>query len=560
MSSKQSNPPSQRSLGRASFTQGFAFGTVSFLIGGTLAVVTGIVTARLYGIHVVGQYALAYAPTGAVWYLSTAREQPALVKTLSPLRPGNPQVTGLFTAVFVFSTALTAVVAGIAVLATWLLFNGPIDHPELFLPAVASLAGYLVFTNPGWNIDTVMTAFRAGRQLFWIRLHQALAFLLFVVIGHFVLASVWGIVVALIASFATSLIHRLIVARHWIRVPVPRAVIRAGFSELPTILRFGLKITPGFLASGISNETGTWILGIVSSVSVVGAYSRAWSMSQRFLEANFRITEMLFPTLVERHGRNDHTGFDRALVDSIRYVAVGLLLPAAVAGGAAKGVMSLYGPGFAQGSTALAILLVLPALLTTASLQTHALLAVNRPLATTVVSLFRAAATIGSGIVLSLWLGIAGMAIAMVLGGMVQFVMQYRATRPHIVTPLLQLWPARQILGLAAAYAFGFAASHGLDGLFSEPVGLILGLAGGTVVYGATLVLVGGLAPRDRERARKVVLRVRSLRGEDNGAVRSRDVVSTAAMSPLPAADEEPASILDSTTADDRPTIERSSS
>jgi O-antigen/teichoic acid export membrane protein len=522
------------STGRPSFLQGFAFGTISFLAGGTLAVLTGIVTARLYGIHVVGEFALACAPMGAVWYLSTAREQPALVKALAPLRPRDPLVTGLFTAVFSFSTALTAVVVGVTALVTWLLFHGPIHHPDLFLPAAAILAGYLVFTNPGWNIDTLLTAFRAGRELFWIRLHQALVFLLLAAIGNFLLPGVWGLVVALVASFATSLVHRIVVARHWIAVPVPRAVLQKGFSELPAMLRFGLKITPGTLADGISNEAGTWILGIVSPVAIVGAYSRAWSMSQRFLEVNFRITEMLFPTLVERHNAEDHEGFDRALVDSIRYVTVVLLLPAAAGGGAARGIMSLYGAGFAQGSTALAILLVLPAILTAASMQTHALLAVNRPLTTTAVSLARAAATLGSGIALSLWLGISGMALAIASGGVVQLILQYRTTRSHIATPLLELWQARQILGLGVAYASGFAVSYGLDRLVPEPGGLILGLAGGTITYGAMLLLVGGLDRRDRERTKKMLEQLRGLRS----APKSHAIIDASTVVTSPASDD----------------------
>lgn len=559
MSIKSSSPPNsdKDSLGRASFTQGFAFGTISFLVGGTLAVLTGIVTARVYGIHVVGQYALAYAPTGAVWYLSTAREQPSLVKALAPLRPRDASVTGLFAAVFVFSTGLTTVVAILAAVATWFLFNGPIYHPNLFLPAVASLAGYVLFTNPGWNIDTVLTAFRAGRELFWIRLHQAVAFLLLAVLGHLALPGVWGLVVAIVASYATSLVHRAIVARHWIRVPVPRAVVRTGFTELPAILRFGLRITPGFLASGISNEAGTWTLGAISSVAVVGAYNRAWSMSQRFLEVNFRITEMLFPTLVERHDAEDHDGFDRALVDSIRYVAIGLLLPAAAMGGAAKGVMSLYGPGFERGSTALAIMLVLPALLTAASMQTHALLAVNRPLTTTVVSLARAAVTIATGIALSLWLGITGMAIAMVLGGMVQFILQYYVTRPHISTPLLQLWPARRILALPVAYSFGFASAHGLNQYFREPVGLILGLAGGTLIYGAALLLAGGLDPRDRERARKLLGRLR--RGSRVVPTRRNPSTASVGSQSSEGAEESATALLDATSVGDRSTTEQPS-
>lgn len=507
--------------GRASFSQGFAFGSISFLLGGMLALLSGIVTARLYGIRVIGEFALAYAPTGAVWYLSTVREQPALVKALAPLRPRDPLVTGLFTAVFAFSTVLTAIVAAAAALVAWLLFHGPIYHPRLFAPAVLSLAGCLLFANPGWNVDTVLSAFRTGRQLFWIRLHQTLIYLLLAVAASFVLPSVWGMMLALVASYATSLAHRAIVARRWIDFSIPRSAVRAGFSELSSIVRFGLKLTPGFLANGASNEIGTWILGAVSSVAGIGAYNRAWSMSQRFVEAEFRITEMLFPTLVERHGARDREGFDRALMDSVRYAATGLLFPAAVAGGAASGVMSLYGPGFERGATTLAILLVLPALLSTGSMQAFALVAVNRPLATTFVALARLSVTIATGVGLSLWLGISGMAIAMVLGGLVQLILQSLATRPHIHTPLLSLWPARQIVGLAVAYVLGFAVSHGLDGLTPEPAGLILGLAGGSAAYALALLLVGGLLPRDRQRAGKVFRGVRKLRASGGQAALS---------------------------------------
>ena len=59
---------------------------------------------------------------------------------------------------------------------------------------------------------------------------------------------------------------------------------------------------------------------------------------------------------------HDHDAFDRTLLDTARYAALALLLVGAAAGGAAEGVMHIFGPGFAAGSDALAILLVTPAL------------------------------------------------------------------------------------------------------------------------------------------------------------------------------------------------------
>src|SRR6185436_6241079 len=220
---------------RPSFTNAFGFGALSFVVSGVLALGSSILAARIYGITVIGEFALAYAPTGAVWFLSSVREQPALIRLLAPLPLRSPRVTGLFVPVFIFSTGLTVVACGIATVATYLLFQGPIDHPDLFLPAVVSLAGYLVFTNPAWNIDGVLSAFRGGRDLFWIRTHQLASYLVIAVVASFFTPTVWGLILATVGSWVTSLVHRLIVAPKWIQWSVPLAEIRSGFKVLPEI-------------------------------------------------------------------------------------------------------------------------------------------------------------------------------------------------------------------------------------------------------------------------------------------------------------------------------------
>ncbi len=144
------------------------------------------------------------------------------------------------------------------------------------------------------------------------------------------------------------------------RFVVPAPELRAGLRTLPDILRFGLRVTPGSLADGASAEAGTWILGLFSSVAAVGAWNIAWTLGKRTLDLNIRLAEMLFPTLVQRWAAEDRHGFQRALTDSTRYVVTVMLLPAAVAGGAADGVMGLFGPGFSQASGALVLLLLVP--------------------------------------------------------------------------------------------------------------------------------------------------------------------------------------------------------
>ncbi len=158
------------------------------------------------------------------------------------------------------------------------------------------------------------------------------------------------------------------------------------------------------------------MLGVLSSIAAVGAYSRAWTLGRRFIEITYRITEMLYPTLVERHARGDVQGFDRALVDSIRYSTVGLLLPAAAGGGAAAGIMAIFGPGFSRGADALMLLLLMPAMFTVTCIQRHVLYTVDRPLLTTYGASGRMILTLASGVVLTLRFGETGMAVAILLG------------------------------------------------------------------------------------------------------------------------------------------------
>jgi O-antigen/teichoic acid export membrane protein len=490
---------------RPSFSNAFGFGALSFVAGGILALASSILTARIYGVTVIGEFALAYAPTGAVWFLSSIREQPALIRHLTPLPLRSPRVTGLWVPVFIFSTGLTALACGVSAVAAYFIFHGPIDQPDLFLPAVVSLAGYLVFTNPAWNIDGVLSAFRGGRDLFWIRTHQLASYLVIAVVASFFTPTVWGLILATVGSWVTSLVHRLIVAPKWIQWSVPLAEIRSGFKVLPEILRFGLKVTPGSLATGISDQVGTWVLGAFGSLAAVGAWNRAWGVSHRFVELNFRLAEMVFPTLVERHVGEDRIGFDRALMDSLRYIAGGMLLPAAAGGGAAAGVMELFGPGFSRASTALAIILVLPAIAAMSNIQVDALLAVGRPIATTALSISRLAATLPLTVVLTLSMGVTGTALGVTLGFGVQLCIQLGVLRAHLSQPMRHLWPARQLAGLLVAYAGGFALAHVLDSALPGVIGLLASLIAGSLVYGLCLLVVGGLLPRDRSRASAVV-------------------------------------------------------
>lgn len=491
------------------YREGFFFGTLSFLATAGLGLVSTIVTARIYGVHVIGQYALVFAPVAALNLLSSVKEQKAMVKEITGLPPRHPRVSQLFAVVFAFSWALTGVVALVALVVCWFIFPGALGSPELIAPVFVSIAGYALISNTNWNLDAVFAAFVAGRALFWIRLHEAVV--LIVISAGIGLAwrSVWGLVIGTLGAALTSLVHRTVSVRHFLRFRLTRGEFREGLDVLPDLLRFGIRATPGQIAQGASQQGGIWALGVVASTDVVGAYSRALSLPQRLQQASLRVTEILYPTLVGRHSDGDHHGFDRALIDSIRYEMVGMLLIAAAIGGASRAVMAVFGSGFGQAAGALSILAVYPALASVTVAQTQALWAVDKPGATSVIAIVRLVVTIGLLIALTGPLGIVGPAIALLAGFVLVIVLSGWELRHHLARPAHKTWPRREQLALLVAYAAGFAAARGSERLFTGILGVVPCLAAGSLAFALAFVLLGGLNRRDRERLEDLAGRLR---------------------------------------------------
>jgi len=499
---------------RASYRSGFFFGTLSFFAVAGIGVVSTILTSRLYGVRIIGQFALVYAPVAALWVFSTVKEQQALIKEITGLSPRHPRVTQLFAAVFTFSFALTVVVAMLDALACWFVFPGPLHAPELLAPAFATIAAYVIVTNTGWNIDSILAAFVAGRQIFWVRLHEVLSFLVIAMAVGLVWRSVWGLVIGIIGGWLTSLAHRMIVVRPFVRGHLTWGEYRMGIQVLPDLLRFGLKATPGMIAQGVSQQGGIWALGMVAPIGVVGAYSRAQTVPQRLQQASNRITEVLYPTLVGRHTTGDGHGFDRALIDSIRYEMIGMLLIAAAIGGAAHSVLDLFGPGFGRATTALALLALFPALASITLTQTQALWATNRPGQTSVIAIVRLVITVALLVMLTRSLGVVGPAIALLVGYLAVVVLSGIALRPTLTRPLRATWPLRERFAAAAAYAAGFAAAHATEHAAPSTVGLLPSLLAGAVAYATVFFVCGGMNFRDRHRMVEIVGQARSRRDQ----------------------------------------------
>lgn len=499
-----------------SYRSGFAFGGLGFLTATALGIVSMVVTSRMYGVRIIGEFALVSAPVGALWVLSTVKEQQALIKEITGLPPRHPRVTQLFAAVFTFSSGLTAVMATLDAVACWFVFRGPLHHPELVAPTFVSLAGYAIVTNTGWNIDSIFSAFVAGRELFLVRLHEVLSFIVIAIAIGLVWQSVWGLVIATIGGYSTALAHRVSLVRTFVRAHLSMKEYRAGLRVLPELLRFGLRATPGQLAQGVSQQGGVWALGIVAQIGVVGAYSRAQMIPQRLQQASMRISEVLYPTLVGRHTKGDSHGFDRAMIDSIRYEMIGMLLIAATLGGAAQSVLEIFGPGFSRAASALALLALYPALASVTVTQTQALWATNRPGLTSIIAIARVTVTVVLLLVLTPRVGITGPAFALLAGYLAVIILSASALRHTLARPLHLTWPRRERLALIASYASGFVAAHLTEYATRSatvlPIRILLSILAGTTVYAAIFLVCDGLNMRDRDRLREFTVGVRSWR------------------------------------------------
>jgi O-antigen/teichoic acid export membrane protein len=308
------------------------------------------------------------------------------------------------------------------------------------------------------------------------------------------------LVAAQTGAALSSLVHRVLALRAFMRWRVPRAVLGDGLRTLPDVIRFGLKIAPGGVADGISVDSATWVLGATGTTAMVGAYNRAYLLGRRLMDVNWRVNEVLFPTLVERRANGDRDGFDRVLVDSLRYVAVLLLAPAAAVGGAAQAVMAVFGPGFDRGAGALALLMLLPVLATGSNVLRHVLYAAGRPWLGTASGVLRMLVSLAVVVPLARALGPTGAALAVVAGVAVDVCFAGALARRELSRSPLELWPPRQLLATGLAYVAGFGAARGALVLLPGLGGLVPALLGGLVVYAGVLIIAGGVGPRDRAR------------------------------------------------------------
>lgn len=522
---------------RATYRRGLSVGVINF---GTLAVfgvASSIVIARLYGVALIGENALTLAPTLAMAFLSSVREQTGLVRKLAVLPPRHPHVTGLWVAVFLFSFALTVAVGALVAVVTWWGLSGPVGRPDLVAPALVQLAGYVIITNTCWNLDMVLSSFRAATSLFGSQVAQAGAYFA-VAVGA---ALIWTptlawLVASTIIMWIAGLLYRIPACLRYMSFSPTRAELRRGLVELPEIIRFGLRLAPGGIVDGVNSQAGVWVLGALAPVTSVGAYDRATTLARRFLDLGNRITEMLLPTMVERHANGDAEGMTRSMVDTARYVAIAMLLVASVGSGASAGIMQVFGEGFVQGRWVLALGLVAAALGLITGILDMGILALNRPGMLSLVAIGRTAVSITLVVPLTLWLDLTGTALAAAVGQVVGLTWATAWVMRNMPVSPIAFLRVREGVAFAAASATGFASAYAVDRALQDPglwanglPGALIALMVGSLVYLGIFVALGGLGPRDRDRIGELRRRLADRRSPETGVSSLPDASSSGA-------------------------------
>jgi len=466
---------------KASLSPGIGYAGLSFVTSAVIVLVNAIVTSRLYGVDVIGQYGLAITPWLVLVSLSTVSEQVAMIRALAHMPRGSDEATGLAFAVFTMSETLTALMAIPVMVVSGIILHRQVGARFSPWPAVVIVVGYVVFENVSWNMDSVLSAFNEGARMFWSRTATVVVFLVAAIALYPVTGSVWGLTIATVVSFATGLVARLIAVRGLIGLWPHREHYTAGLHKLPDLLRYGLRLLPQQAFVGLTLQAPLWFIAGNATAAEIGAFSRASTMAQRLDEAAYRANEMLFPDLVRMHLKNRLESFVSTLARTFRLALAGLLLAAALGGGASEPLMNIFGKGFAAGAGALVFLLLAHVCFVACSMVGSAYNSYGKPQVNSAFGTIRFGVGLSLVVLLARY-GITAASAGLFVGYFLELVV--RVAMMHRILdlpgPVVELGV---VVRLLLAYSGGFAASRFVVMAVPGFAGLVLGLGAGFFVF-----------------------------------------------------------------------------
>ncbi len=490
-------------LGRGMIDAGLSFSS-SVLLG----IISALLISRIYGIAVVGEFALLTAPYAMAMQFSTFGEQLAMVRSLSLESARSARTVSLFLVVLAFSTLLTTIATIISTLLAYALLRYVVHRADLFVSCVTMLLFYLFIGNVSWNIDRLLASIRATRALLGTRLVELVGVLTAsILFGVLSPPDAWGLVWATVTAGTLALSVRVLVVRRLVTGRPTRESIRAASRELPDLIRFGANTVPGTIANGISGPAGTWVVGAVRSIDVLGGYSRAYNLASRLNEAGYRLGEVIL-TVLSAACQDERHDVAAAQFSRWRFsVITGLLAACVPLAGAGHGVLAVFGPGFAQTWVAFGVLLVAFAMSVLSVMHCEFLYALGSPKRVSQMWIARSVLTLATVAPFTLVLGATGTAISVGLGFLIELI----GTMTSVERRLREKGQRTKRLpwiSLALATALSYLTARVVDAAVPSLAGTAIALTGGITVFLVVLVAYGVVRPREvRESVSRLGLR-----------------------------------------------------
>ena len=470
-------------------SRGIRHAGTSFASTLLIGLVSAVVISRLFGVEVIGAYALASAPAAVLPMLSTLGEQTALVRSTSHEKGSSTRAVSLFAVVLAFSAVLTLAAAAVVALIAVALLRGPVDQPDLVAPALVLVAGYVLFGNVSWNVDKMLSVFRGTQYLLYARLFDV-GFLLVASIAAGVVfgADIWSLVWATVGTLVPAMLLRLSFLRRLVTGRPTRLGLRTAAGELPDLIRFGVRTVPGTAAGAVASHAGTWLLGAVTTVAALGAYARANNLASRVTDAGFRLSEVLLPVLSHAVHERRYADAGDAFARWRTLVTVALVGACASLSGPAEGLLAIFGPGFSEAWVVMGLLLFAYSAAVVNIMHADLLVALGHPVAASTLALVRCGVTLVLLVPLTLSQGIEGTALAIFLAYALELaclvLLADRRLARHDVRAARVPWGS-----LAVAAGLAMLVGRLLDELSDALVVAVLASLVGGAVYLAVALL-----------------------------------------------------------------------
>jgi O-antigen/teichoic acid export membrane protein len=473
-----------------SLRKGVNLAGTSAVVSAALGFASALVMSRLYGVDVVGSYALLSTPWFVLQGISTVNERVALTRELATLPRRSSSATGMFIVVLGFSSALTLALGGIVAAFAIPILRGPVGQPELVAPAMVVLVSYAIIDNSSWIYDAVLVAHGGATPLFVARTVLAATLVGAAALMRLFTASYWGPTLATVAAFVAAFLVRVATTRRYLGSVRDRDAWRQGRTALPRMLRFGLTLLPTNVATALFTQAPVLVLGSTQPVGDVGAFSRAAGIASRLDEVTFRFGEILFPSMVRRWHEADRRPFESTVRRSSVLIFVAFSFLAVTLGAVAHDFLAIFGRAFSRAAPVLVILLFAAAVNAVNTIVADACIAGGRSkfasLTGTVAPLLSIAALLPA----SLLFGMNGVAAAMALSPVTRAVWLLVGLAPQTTSTAVRAAMARSLLIVsalgAASVLVGIAVRTAIP---FEGLAFVLGASTAGVLFTGAAIL-----------------------------------------------------------------------